>query len=550
MTSIYTQIRVRVSIVDVISRYLKLRKKGIVHSALCPFHKERTPSFTVQESKGQYHCFGCGAHGDVIDFVKAVERLTTIEAVKKIAEQAGIPFESRDWPQDEKKQEERASLISCLDEVSTVFRQALLHNAYALDYLKGRGISAHCQEAFYLGWCDKPLMQTIRQRYSLDTLIKAGLVTKETHRNFFEDRIMFPIFNSRKEVIGFGARSLDDRRTPKYLNSPETVLFIKHQTLYGIEHLKPEQPCLIVEGYLDVLACWGHMPAVSCLGTALSVEHLQQLWKMTSETILCFDGDTAGQRATYKAMCTALPILEHGKILRIASLPTGQDPQSVIHYQGWPAMSSMTTQALTLFESLYGKVFPKEVLSIPEKRAQAVRSWREHVELIRETDIRYAYQALFKEKFYAKYKRHDSAALSPPHVSSVLGIELLLGAVYQFPQLAIEVEESLSQLQCPEAYRPIHQEMMDWITACSHAESEEETAAFLLKRAQAVQLLERVRPHLAGWEKLDVQALREQWIEMFNIYQTQYYLEGMRDTLKHNTHVMFSQWEELKLLTC
>jgi DNA primase len=361
---------------------------------------------------------------------------------------------------------------------------------------------------------------------------------------------MFPILNSRKEVIGFGARSLDGRRTPKYLNSPETILFIKHQTLYGIEQLKPEQPCLIVEGYLDVLACWGHTPAVSCLGTALSVEHLQHLWKVTSQTILCFDGDSAGQRATYKAMCTALPILEHGKFLRITSLPPGQDPQSIIQYQGWPTMSSIMTQALTLFESLYRRIFPKEVLSIPEKRAQAVRSWRKHVELIHESDIRYAYQALFKEKFYTKYKHRDADASSPPHVSSVLGVELLLGAVYQFPQLALEVEESLSQLHCPEAYRTIHQEIMDWITACSHATSEKETAAFLLKRAESTQLLERIRPHLAGWEKLDVQTLQEQWIEMFNIYQTQYYLEGMRDTLKKNAHVMFSQWEELKLLTC
>jgi DNA primase len=191
MTSIYTQIRGRVSIVDVISRYLKLRKKGTVHSALCPFHKERTPSFTVQESKGQYHCFGCGAHGDVIDFVQTVERLTTIEAVKKIAEQARIPFEPRDWIHDEKKQEERASLLTCLEDVTAIFRHALVHNTYALDYLKGRGISTQCQEAFHLGWCDKATMQTIRQRYSLDTLIKAGLVTKETHRNFLKIALCF-----------------------------------------------------------------------------------------------------------------------------------------------------------------------------------------------------------------------------------------------------------------------------------------------------------------------------------------------------------------------
>ena len=550
MTSIYTQIRTRVSIVDVISGYVKLRKKGLVHSALCPFHKERTPSFTVQEAKGQYHCFGCGAHGDVIDFVKVVERLTTIEAVKKIAEQAGIPFESKEWRQGNTHQEERATLVSCLEEVAAIFRQGLIQNANALHYLKSRGISTPCQEAFQLGWCDKMIMKTVRERCSVDTLIKSGLITKESQRNFFEDRIMFPILNTRKEVIGFGARSLDDRRTPKYLNSPETVLFIKHQILYGIDHLKPDQPCLIVEGYVDVLACWGHTPAVSCLGTALSVEQLQQLWKMTPESIVCFDGDTAGQRATYKAMCTALPILEHGKILRIACLPSGQDPQSIIHYQGWPAMSSIATQAVILFESLYGKIFPKEVLKVPEKRAQAVRSWKEHTELIRESDIRYAYQALFKEKFYAKYKRHDATVSAPPLVSSVLGVELLLGAVCQFPQLALEVEESLSQLRCPEAYGALYQDIMDWIATCSHAASDEEASSVLLNRVEATDILERIRPHLAGWEKLDMQALREQWIEMFNIYQTQYYLEGMRDTLKHNTHVMFSQWDELKLLTC
>ena len=550
MTSIYTQIRGRVSIVDIISRYLKLRKKGTTYSALCPFHKERTPSFTVQESKGQYHCFGCGAHGDAIDFVKAIEHLSTIEAVKKIADQAGIPFEPNAWQHDEGQQEEREVLLHCLEDVTQIFRAALLNNKRALAYLKGRGISEACQAAFHLGWSDKTVMHMVRQRYSLDTLIKVGLVTKETQRNFFEERIMFPIFNVRKHVIGFGARSLDDARTPKYLNSPETCLFVKHETLYGIEHLKADQPCLIVEGYLDVLACWGHANAVSCLGTALSTEHLKHVWKLTSETIVCFDGDAAGQRATYKALCTALPILEHGKLLRVACMPQGQDPQSVIHYQGWPAMASMTTQALPLFESLYAKIFSEEVFRIPEKRAQAVRSWREHIELIREPDIRYAYQAMFKERFYTKKKHAQSPIVQPLHVSSVLGIELLLGAVCQFPQLALEVEESLSQLHCPQAYQTLHQEIVQWIMTSSHMQSQDPSNAEGIQHPYALELLERIRPHLTSWETLNIQDLREEWIEMFNIYQTQYYLQEIRDTLKDDAHVMFSQWEELKLLTC
>ena len=322
--SIYTQIRQRISIIDLVSRYIKLRKKGTFWSALCPFHQEKSPSFSVQDSKGTYHCFGCGAHGDVIDFVKNIEGITYVKALEKLAEQANI----QGWKLNESYvKNEDSELKACLKMVCEYCEKALKTHEPALNYLRSRGISASCQEHFELGWCDGFVMNQIRCHIPVPLLIKAGLITGFHQRNFFEERILFPIFNGRFEVLGFGGRSLKMNQMPKYLNSPETPLFIKHQVLYGIEYLKPNVSCVVVDGYLDALAFWNRMPAVACLGTALSCEHLQMLWRVTAEPIICFDGDAAGKRGIYKAINTALPILEPGNTLRISWLPAGLDPQ-------------------------------------------------------------------------------------------------------------------------------------------------------------------------------------------------------------------------------
>ncbi|ETZ05398.1 MULTISPECIES: DNA primase [Holospora] len=547
--SIYSQIRHRISIVDLVSGYIKLQKKGNNWSALCPFHKEKSPSFVVQEVKGSYHCFGCGAHGDVIDFLKNIEGITTIEAIQKLAEQANIQSWKNQYsyikPQD-------TDLKECLMHVCEYFIEALKNQEFAKNYLGNRGISFSCQEHFKLGWCDALVMQTIKSHISSDTLIKAGLITDQYHRNFFEGRITFPIFNARGEILGFGGRSLQEQKMPKYLNSPETSLFIKHQILYGIENLKSNLPCVVVEGYLDALAFWKRMPAVACLGTALSAEHLHMIWKVTPEPVICFDGDAAGKTGAYKAICTALPLLTPGNTLRIAELPLGQDPQSIIHYQGWDVMEKIIKDAAPLSEVLYHHIFSQEVLLVPERRAKAVLLWKQQTEIIKNSEVKRAYQSFFKERFYGKRFSSQKNKTAPCSVSLVLGIEILLGALCIFPGLLGQVQEILAQLYCPQVYVPLKEALIQWqalqensFDSCHHPPT-------LLDCSDASwykDLVQRVTPHLAFWQNLDLNTLQAQWIELFNAHQTQYHLEDMRDRLKDQSHLLFSEWEELKLLT-
>ncbi|PPE03195.1 DNA primase [Holospora curviuscula] len=548
--SIYTQIRHRISIVDLVSRYVKLRKKGITWSALCPFHQEKSPSFIVQELKGRYHCFGCGAHGDAVDFIKNIENITHIEALQKLAEQANIQGWKRGYENNQ-----NSELKECLQTVCDYCTKALKIHAPSLNYLKSRGISKACQEHFKIGWCDAHVMRHIRSHFSTEILTNAGIITRLHQKNFFEERILFPIFNGNCEILGFGGRSLHPAKMPKYLNSPETTLFIKHQILYGIEHLKSNLSCVVVvEGYLDALAFWNRMPAVACLGTALSCEHLHILWRATPEPVLCFDGDAAGKKGVQKAILTALPVLKPGNTLRIASLPEGQDPQSSIQYQGWAFMESILKNASSLSEVLYETIFPQEVLSVPERRAKAVLSWKQHVETIANTEVKHAYQTFFKERFYqrsfsSRFVSRKKSEVSCT-VSSVLGVEILLGALCVFPELYGEVQELFVQLHCPEAYASIKEDLIQWKARCVESSFlEGEVPKECSSLSWYSTLVQRVTPHLVFWQQLDLNALQEQWIELFNAHQTQFYLERMRDTLKHNSDLLFSQWEELKLLT-
>ncbi|ETZ06696.1 DNA primase [Holospora obtusa F1] len=546
-TSVYTKIRHRISIVDLVSEYVKLRKKGNHWGALCPFHQEKSPSFVVQENKGSYHCFGCGAHGDVIDFVKNIEGITHAQALEKLAERAHISL-----PKDKPEKHKDFELKHCLLKVCDFFVQALQNHPAALHYLRKRGISLSCQEHFKLGWCDVSVMSAIKAHLSSDVLIKSGLISEKNGRNFFEGRIMFPILNSKSEVLGFGGRSLQDQKMPKYLNSPETPLFVKHQTLYGIGTLKHNSSCVIVEGYLDALAFWKYMPAVACLGTSLSEEHLRMIWSITPEPIVCFDGDQAGKKGAYRALCTALPLLEPGNTLRIATLPFGQDPQSILHYQGWEMMERILNDASPLFEALYQHVFSQEVSLTPERQAKAVILWKQQIETIRNIEVKRAYQAFFKERFYKKrtiFSKNQQVSCS---VSVVLGVEILLGSVCIFPGLLGEVQELLVQLFCPDAYIPLKEALIEWkvhqendFDTCHHVP----TLVNFSDISWYEDLIRRIMPHLVFWKHLNLQDLQEQWIELFNTYQTEFYLKGVRSHLKDDVQFLFSQWEELKLLT-
>lgn len=335
----------RADIVEVIDSYVPLRKAGRNHQALCPFHEEKTPSFTVSQDKQFYHCFGCGANGTVISFIMELNGLGFVEAIEDLAGRYGldIPREAGYRPASKQHDE----LYGLLEQAAQFYRKQLQgHKGRAADYLKGRGISGTVMEDYEIGYAPsgwKRILNALgksagaRTRLTEAGLIKAG--GKEGHYDFFRDRIMFPIRDPRGRVIGFGGRVLGDD-TPKYLNSPETPLFHKGRELYGLYQArsKKKQPetLYVVEGYMDVIALAQHGVdnAVATLGTAVTDQHLEKLYRVAGRLIFCFDGDEAGKKAAWRALEIALPQLRDGRQALFNFMPEGHDPDSFIRQYG------------------------------------------------------------------------------------------------------------------------------------------------------------------------------------------------------------------------
>src|SRR5579859_8184375 len=309
-TRFLDELRSRVSLATVIGRTVKLTRKGREHSGLCPFHNEKTPSFTVAEEKGWFHCFGCGAHGDVIDFIMRTQHASFPEACEMLAQEAGLELPS-DTPEERAKSVQRATMLEAL-EAACVFYQQQLQTAggkQALTYLLGRGVNEESVTRFRLGWAPDA-RNSLRKalpadRFPDQLLVDVGLLHMGENGpdfDFFRGRIIFPITDARGRVIAFGARTLTDQQ-PKYLNSPETPLFKKGTNLYGYAlaraTVSEQQPAIVVEGYMDVIALHQHgfTGAMAPLGTALTEEQIEALWKLSPEPVLCLDGDTAGMGA-------------------------------------------------------------------------------------------------------------------------------------------------------------------------------------------------------------------------------------------------------------
>ncbi len=339
------EVLARVDLVDLIAARLSLKRSGNHHTARCPFHNEKTPSFSVRRDKQFYHCFGCGAHGNAIGFLMEYDRLSFVEAVQQLAEQAGLPVptdsgvDSGSLPPATDIQ----PLLDIQDQAARFYTRLLKTHPAASDavqYLKNRGITGEMAKRFRLGYAP-PGWRNLPSQWSGELLVASGLCVSNDGKTYdrFRHRILFPIRNRRGQVIGFGGRVLDDEK-PKYINSPETPVFKKHRELYGLyealEHTHKPVRLLLVEGYMDVIALAGAgiHEAVATLGTATSEEHIQLLFRYTDELVFCFDGDKAGQQAAWKALEAALPHLREGRQVRFLTLPQGHDPDSLIRAYG------------------------------------------------------------------------------------------------------------------------------------------------------------------------------------------------------------------------
>nr|WP_024966815.1 DNA primase [Pantoea sp. IMH] len=450
----------RTDIVDLIDARVKLKKQGKNYHACCPFHNEKTPSFTVNGEKQFYHCFGCGAHGNAVDFLMNYDRLEFVESIEELATLYGleVPYESGTGP-TQMERHQRQNLYQLMASVSEFYQQSLKENqaAGARDYLARRGLSDEVIRHFSIGYAPTNALKRFSgNQDNRQALIDAGmLVTNEQGRSYdrFRERVMFPIHDKRGRVIGFGGRVLGDAM-PKYLNSPETDIFHKGRQLYGLYEAQKNHPepakLLVVEGYMDVvaLAQFGIDYAVASLGTSTTPEHIQLLFRTTDNVICCYDGDRAGREAAWRALETALPYMNDGRQLRFMFLPDGEDPDTLVRKEGKEAFEARMEQAMPLSAFLFDSLLPQVDLSTPDGRTQLTALALPLISQVTGETLRiYLLQVLGDKLGIPDHvqlekllkKQNDSAKPSQPPQLKRTTMRILIGLLIQNPQLAAMV---------------------------------------------------------------------------------------------------------------
>ena len=407
------ELRARITLSAVVGRTTRLTKAGREFRACCPFHNEKTPSFYVNDEKGFYHCFGCGAHGDAIRWMTDQRGLPFMDAVKELAAEAGLDVPAPD-PRAAEMAERRDSLHDVMAAAQEWFVASLVgpEGEKARAYLATRGFDAHTVARFGFGYAPegRQALKQALQQFPEDKLIEAGLriaVDDKEPYDRFRGRLMLPIHDIRGRVIAFGGRILDKAKTdaPKYLNSPDTPLFDKGRTLYNHHRAGPASRqtnrVIVVEGYMDViaLAAAGFGESVAPLGTALTERQIEMLWRLTEAPLLCFDGDAAGQRAAMRAATRALPLLRPGHSLRIVRLPAGLDPDDLLKREGPRAMEALLAQPQSLLETLWLHERDAAPLHSPEDKAGLKARLMAHVETIADPDIKALYRRELGDRY-------------------------------------------------------------------------------------------------------------------------------------------------------
>lgn len=467
------ELRARILTSDVVGKRVKLTRKGREHQGLCPFHNEKTPSFTVNDQKGFYHCFGCGAHGDIIRFLTDSEGLSFPEAVERLANQAGMEL-PKATPKQVEAQKQEATLTQVVELTCKWFEHQLqapgardLH-----DYLHKRHLSPEIVKTFRLGFAPDSytaLQQFLKSKHISPVLMKqAGLLSEKQSGgepyDKFRHRLMFPICDIRGRVIAFGGRVLGDA-IPKYLNSPETRLFHKGEILYNYHRARSkafEKGRIVVsEGYMDVIALYraGIEEAVAPLGTAITEQHLMLLWKCADEPILFLDGDNAGKRAMERAAHLALPLLTPGKSLRFALLPKGMDPDDLLNTEGPKALDKLLETAHPLSDILWSIEQQRERLVTPEDKAKLEHRIEQLVERIKHPSIQNHYRLFFREKMWKLSHRNTAKKTEKKKQTSSLENHLstpdirleedILAVLLSFPSLLQDenIYETLSAME-------------------------------------------------------------------------------------------------------
>ncbi|WP_076068637.1 DNA primase [Sphingomonas montana] len=410
------ELRARTTLSTLIGRTVKLQKAGREYRACCPFHQEKSPSFYVNDEKGFYHCFGCSAHGDAIKYLTEAQGLPFMDAVKELAATAGMEVPAND-PRAAERQARAVGLHDVMAAAAAWFTEQLAtpEAAHARAYLAKRGVTEHQGKAFGFGFAPdgRNRLKAALASFGVPMLVEAGLLIQVEDKDpydRFRGRLMIPIRDQRGRPMAFGGRILGDGE-PKYLNSPETPLFDKGRTLFNIDRAaaaaRKAGRVVVVEGYMDVVALdrAGIGEGVAPLGTALTESQMERLWKMADVPILCFDGDSAGQKAAARAAVRALPLIQPGRTLRFATLPAGQDPDDLLASGGRSALDAVLDTAEPLSARLWALEVAAAPLDTPEARAGLRRRLADHAATIADRDVREQYQADFRERFDALFQR-------------------------------------------------------------------------------------------------------------------------------------------------
>lgn len=466
------ELRERIPLSQLIGKKVKLTKRGREYTGLCPFHREKTPSFTINDDKGFYHCFGCGAHGDIVRYLTESEKMPFLEAVEYLAHMAGLemPKLSNESPQ---RRQEYQTDLQIMEEACQFFQRQLFgpNGAPARAYFQQRGITAEVAKQFRLGYAPTGsglLSYFTEKNLPVSKGIQLGLIVENNERHsrhdYFYDRIMFPILNRRKQVIAFGGRLLK-KGEPKYLNSPETALFHKGEQLYAfpnaIETIRKKNQAILVEGYMDVIALHsaGFTNAVAPLGTAFTENQIRLLWQGCDEPLICFDGDMAGRKASIRAMNRAIPILTPGKSLQFVFLPDPFDPDDMIRKKSPQAFQDALNGAKTLAYTLWNTLIENRSLDTPERRAKLEKDATEIINKIQNEQVRNAYLKDLKHKLWdlehrksqkKKLSFNEAQALPRPQAEILEG-RMLLAYLICYPQVAQNVLEEMAVLQLREA---------------------------------------------------------------------------------------------------
>ncbi|MGB0748487.1 MAG: DNA primase [Magnetospiraceae bacterium] len=470
------ELKARVTVSDIVGRRVKLVRKGREFSGLCPFHKEKTPSFTVNDEKGFYHCFGCGEHGTALDFVMATEGLGFREAVERLAATAGMEV-PQDTPEERARSKKRQSLQEVMETAASWYARQLYdpQGAAALAYLRDRGLSEATIARFRLGFAPagRNALKLAMEKAGVteDQLVAAGLAIRPDDASRapydrFRGRVMFPITDRTGKVIAFGGRVLDGGE-PKYLNSPETELFHKGNVLYGLGQARSAiakaGSVIVVEGYMDVIALAqaGIEHAVAPLGTALTDDQIAELWRLAPNPVLCFDGDAAGQRAAARAADRALPSLKPGRGLRFAILPPGEDPDSLVRHQGRSAFDRCLEEAIPLSELVWQMEAHQTADDSPEERAALLDRLKKHAFKIEHEEVRSFYLSGFRDRVWQQKRGPRGARPTAPvgstanrfHRTDTRDVteKLLLAAVIHHPEIFDTVSERLGVLRMKDA---------------------------------------------------------------------------------------------------